>query len=121
MNSEAWVKVIGLIMVAVGMGIGTYVGDPAFHIRIVQSGSHETVFILLALVIGFTFKQRSDSSSESALIWAVFMAIFGLFANGLEDLDSQRVQFAGYLLYVGFAVSMVGTLVYLMRAIKLHQ
>lgn len=121
MSSELWVKILGLIMAAIGMGIGKYIDDPAFHIRVVQSGSQETIFILLALIIGFTFKDNNDSSSESALVWAVFMAVFGLFMNGLENLESSRVQYVGFIMYVGFMISMIGTLVYLMRAIKLHR
>lgn len=72
MRSEFWVKVLGALMVATGMGIGRLVNDPAFHIRVVQSGSHETVFILLALVIGFTLKDRNDSDSVSACLGCVY-------------------------------------------------
>ncbi|WP_083000589.1 hypothetical protein ACSTAY_01355 [Vreelandella alkaliphila] len=121
MRSEFWVKVLGALMVATGMGIGKLVDDPAFHIRVVQSGSHETVFILLALVIGFTFKDGNDSDSVSALVWAVFMAVMGLFMNGLNDLEDSYVQYVGFILYGGFTISLMGTLVYLMRAIKFRQ
>lgn len=118
MYSEAWVKVLGLLMVATGMGIGMFIGDPAFHIRVVQSGNHEMIFILLALVIGFTFKESNESNSISALIWSMLMAVSGLFMAGLNDLENLRVQFVGYILYCGFTVSLIGTLVYLMRAIN---
>lgn len=41
--------------------------------------------------------------------------------NGFNDLEDPYVQYVGFILYGGFTVSLMGTLVYLMRAIKFRQ
>lgn len=114
---ELWVKIVGGTALAAIMGIGKLIGDPAYHIRVVQSGSHESVFILLGLVIGLTMQKRCDDDSMSALLWSVFMAASGLLVSGLNDLESPYVQYVGFILVTMFTVSLVGTLIYLMRAV----
>lgn len=121
MKTDFWIFFFGAVIAMVGLGVGHYIGDPAFHIRVVQDGNHETIFVLLALVIGFTLKDGSDNNSVGALVLAVFMAVTGFFMGGLENLESLNVRAVGFALYAAFMMSMIGTLCYLLRAIKFRQ
>ncbi|UYF99344.1 hypothetical protein [Halomonas sp. GD1P12] len=120
MNTDNWVIFAGIIVTLVGMGVGHLIDDPAFHIRMVQAGNHEMILILLGLIIGFTFKDQKNESSLDALIWAIFMAVFGLFMGGLKDLESAMVQYVGYIFYIGFISALTGTVVNLMRALRFY-
>lgn len=118
---EIFIWIGGVVFALSGLGIGKIIDDPAFHIRAVQSDSHETVFILLALVIGFTIKDRTDDDSLNALLGAIVLAITAFFMNGLTDFENQKVINVGYGLFGAFACSLIGTLVYLMRALNSRQ
>ncbi|MGE6581958.1 hypothetical protein ACQKD0_13225 [Vreelandella aquamarina] len=108
----------GTFLVLIGYFITWLIGDPAFPIRAVQSGSHEGIFVLLGLVIGFTLKDRSDSDSIGALVAAVFMAVSGFLTSGLEDLNDPAVQSVGNALSASFFICLYGTVSFLLRAIK---
>jgi len=115
---NAWkFKALAMAFVALVVTISALVGDVLYAVRVVQSGHHEPLFILLGLVLGFTMRSNPDDDSISALICAIGMAVFALLVGGL-DISEPRIAFVGFILAVLFFTCMLGTVVFLLRALR---
>jgi hypothetical protein len=115
---NAWkFKALAMAFVALVVAISVLVEDGLYAVRVVQSGHHEPLFILLGLVLGFTMRAHPDDDSISALICAIGMAVFALLVGGL-DISEPRIAIVGSLLAVFFFTSMLGTVVFLLRALR---
>ncbi|MCC5882489.1 MAG: hypothetical protein JJU25_07625 [Halomonas sp.] len=97
--------------------ISAVMGDWLYAVRMVQSGRHEPLFILLGLVLGFTMRASIDEDSISALICAIGMAVLGLLVGGL-DITNPGSAIFGFLLTALFFSAMLGTVVFLLRALR---
>ncbi len=100
--------------------ISILLGDWRYPVRVVQDGSHESLFILLGLVLGFTMRSRTDEDSISALVCAIGMAILGLLVEGL-DITQPDIAGIGFALAVMFFTAMLGTVVFLLRALRARE
>ncbi|SFU79935.1 hypothetical protein [Halomonas korlensis] len=117
MKNEMRFQLGALFFILFLMGISIWLGDWRYPIRIVQDGSHESLFILLGLVLGFTMQSRTDDDSISALICAIGMAVSSLLVEGL-DIDQPNVAEIGFVLSGMFFITMLGTVVFLLRALR---
>lgn len=117
MNNEWKFYVLALTFVAVVMMISALLGDWLYPVKAVQSGHHESLFIVLGLVLGFTMRAHPDEDSISALICAIGMAIIALLVGGL-DITVPGTIAVGFILTVSFFTSMMGTVVFLLRALR---
>ncbi|WP_146009697.1 hypothetical protein [Halomonas urumqiensis] len=106
-----------LMFVALVTGIGALIDDWMYPVRVVQSGNHEPLFILLGLVLGFTMRTKSDEDSISALICAIGMALFALLVGGVETTGAGSAP-VGFVLATAFFTCMLGTVIFLLRALR---
>ncbi|SEG34080.1 hypothetical protein [Billgrantia desiderata] len=107
--------VLGFVIVV--SYISLILNDWLYAVRMVQSGRHEPLYILLGLVLGFTMRARTDEDSISALLCAIGMAVLGLLVGGL-DINNPGSAVIGFILTCFFFSAMLGTVVYLLNALK---
>jgi hypothetical protein len=117
MKNELMFKALALAFIALVMAISALLGDWRYPVRVVQSGHHEPLFILLGLVLGFTMRAHPDEDSISALLCAIGMAVFSLLVGGL-DISDPGIATVGFVLSVLFFTCMLGTVVFLLRALR---
>ncbi|EWH02051.1 hypothetical protein [Halomonas sp. BC04] len=97
--------------------ISSMMNDWLYAVRMVQSGRHEPLYILLGLVLGFTMRARVDDDSISALVCSIGMAVLGLMVGGL-DITNPATVVTGFVLTVMFFSAMLGTVLFLLRALR---
>ncbi|MGJ7459452.1 hypothetical protein [Halomonas sp. RA08-2] len=117
MKNQWMFKAGAMGFIALVVLISILVGDKLYAVKVVQSGHHEPLFILLGLVLGFTMRANPDDDSISALICAIGMAVFALLVGGL-DISEPGIAFVGFMLAVFFFTSMLGTVLFLLRALR---
>ncbi|WP_162899884.1 MULTISPECIES: hypothetical protein [Halomonas] len=93
-------------------------GDRGYILRLVQSGGHESIYLLVGAALGFVLKDSSEEHGLIALAAAVTAVIASMLLGAFTSLEHDLAWMAGSFLVSIFVSGLLYSIFQLFRALK---